>query len=260
MKRGTLSLIVSVALWSLWAPLPSHAQQAKIPRIGVLAGLPASFAAPYVEAGRQVLRELGYVEGQNVAIEYRFAEGRPEQLPALATELVALKVDVIVVVGDRGVHAAKRATSTIPIVMVSAGDPVRDGFVSSLARPGGNITGLSSLLPELNAKQLGLLREAIPKASRVAVLWNPTSSGGVLGYREMQTAAPTLGIKLLSLEVRTPEEIEPAFSAMTSERADGFIVLTDPLTFRHRNRSSPSPQNTACQPYTKSGSLWTKGR
>ncbi|MBI4608780.1 MAG: ABC transporter substrate-binding protein [Candidatus Rokubacteria bacterium] len=237
MKRGTLILIVSFALWILWTPLSADAQPSrKVPRIGVLAAVPASFAGPYVEAGRQAMRELGYVEGQNIAIDYRFAEGKPEQLPDLAAQLVALSVDVIVVVGDRGVHAAKRATSTIPIVMVSAGDPVRDGFVSSLARPGGNITGFSSLLPELNAKQLGLLKEAVPRASRLAVLWNPASSGGVLGFREMQSAAPTLGIKLQSLEVRTPEQIEPAFSAMVNERADGFIVLTDPLTFRNRKR------------------------
>ena len=236
MRNGaTPVFIVVLALSILAVPPAAEAQQlGKVPRIGVLSTLSSSFAVPYIEAGRQALRDLGYIEGQNIAVEYRFAEGRNERLADLAMDLVRLRVDIIVVVGDRAVQAAKEATSTIPIVMVSAGDPIADGFVSSLARPGGNITGLSSLLPELNAKMLGLLKEAVPKASRLAVLWNPKSSGGHHGLKAMQAAAPALGLALQSVEVQAPEELERAFSSMTSGNADGFVVLTDPVTFRNR--------------------------
>ena len=236
MTRSRYPALVSLlVLGVLAAPLAAEAQPAgRVPRIGVLASAPAVFAAPYIEVGRQGLRDLGYVEGQNIVVEYRFAAGRADRLPDLAAELVSLKPDVIVVVGDRGVDAVKRATSTIPIVMVSAGDPVGSGFVASLARPGGNVTGLSSLLPELNAKELALLKEALPKASRIAVLWNPKSSGGGLGIAAMQRAAQQLGITLQSLEVRAPEELEHAFAAMAHEGAGAFIVLTDPLTFSRR--------------------------
>ncbi len=234
-RSRDLALVSLLALGVLAAPLAAAAQPAgRLPRVGVLAAVPAVFAAPYIEVGRQGLRDVGYVEGQNIAVDYRFAEGRRDRLPELAVELVSLKPDVIVVVGDLGTDAVRRATSTIPIVIVSAGDPVKSGFVASLARPGGNITGLSSLLPELNAKQLALLKEALPKASRIAVLWNPRSSGGGLGVAAMQSAAPRLGIALQSLEVRAPEELEHAFTAMAREGAGAFVVLTDPLTFSRR--------------------------
>ncbi len=235
MRPMKLRLAAVLALVALAAPLAAEAQQAgKAPRIGVLSTLSAAFASPYIEVGRQGLRDLGYVEGQNIVVEYRFAAGRGDRLLDLATQLVRLNPDVIVVVGDRAVDAVKKATNTIPIVMVSAGDPVRSGFISSLARPGGNVTGLSSLLPELNAKELALLKEAVPKASRMAVLWNPNSSGGVLGFKAMQVAAQQLGILLQSLEVRAPEELERAFTTMVQGGAGGFVVLTDPLTFSRR--------------------------
>ncbi len=231
MKRARLLATLAVLL----ASVAVEAQQPRnLPRVGVLSGVSPAFASPYIEVGRQALRDLGYVEGQNIAIEYRFADGRGDRLGELAVELVRLKPDVIVVVGDRAVDAVKHATSTIPIIMVSAGDPVRSGFVASLPRPGGNVTGLSSLLPELNAKELGLLKEALPKIFRIAVLWNPRSSGGQLGVQAMQGAAKQLGIDLLSLEVRTPEELEPAFTAMVEGGAGAFVVLTDPLTFSRR--------------------------
>jgi putative ABC transport system substrate-binding protein len=232
---GIALLLATLALGTLSAPLAAAQTTGKVPRIGVLSSVSAAFASPYIEVGRQALRDLGYVDRQNIVIEYRFAEGwDPNRLLELATELVRLKPDAIVVVGDRAVYAAQQATNTIPIIMVSAGDPVRSGFVSSLARPGGNITGLSSLLPEINAKELALLKEALPKASRMAVLWNPKSSGGVLGLKAMQVAAQQLGIGLQSLEVQAPEEFERAFVTMVQVGASAYVVLTDPLTFSRR--------------------------
>jgi putative ABC transport system substrate-binding protein len=217
-------------------PLGAHAQAPKLPRIGVLSTLPAPYAAPYVEAGRAALRDAGYIEGQNIAIEYRFAEESLDKLQSQAAELVALKVDMLVVVGDLAVRTAQKATTTIPIIMVSAGDPVASGFAASLARPGSNITGMSSLLPEMDAKLLALLKEAVPKASRVAVLWNPNSHGGVLGFKAMQAAAPGLKVTLVSIEARKPDELDAAFAAITAQRADAVLVLTDPITFRNRGR------------------------
>ena len=217
-------------------PLGAHAQAPKLPRIGVLSTLPAPYAAPYVEAGRAALRDAGYIEGQNIAIEYRFAEESLDKLQSQAAELVALKVDMLVVVGDLAVRTAQKATTTIPIIMVSAGDPVASGFAARLARPGSNITGMSSLLPEMDAKLLALLKEAVPKASRVAVLWNPNSHGGVLGFKAMQAAAPGLKVTLVSIEARKPDELDAAFAAITAQRADAVLVLTDPITFRNRGR------------------------
>jgi putative ABC transport system substrate-binding protein len=217
-------------------PLGAHAQAPKLPRIGVLSALSAPYAAPYVEAGRAAMRDAGYVEGQNIVIEYRFAEESLDKLQAQAAELVALKVDMLVVVGDLAVRTAQKASTTIPIIMVSAGDPVASGFAASLARPGGNITGMSSLLPEMDAKLLALLKEAVPKASRVAVLWNPNSHGGVLGFKAMQAAAPGLKVTLVSIEARKPDELDAAFAAITAQRADAVLVLTDPVTFRNRAR------------------------
>jgi putative ABC transport system substrate-binding protein len=207
-----------------------------MPRIGVLSTLPAPYAAPYVEAGKAALREAGYVEGQNVLVEYRFAGRGLEALQAQAAELVALKVDALVVVGDLAIRTAQKATSTIPIIMVSGGDPVASGYVASVARPGGNITGMSSLLPEMDAKLLALLKETVPKATRVAVLWNPNSHGGVLGFNAMQAAAPGLKVTLLSVEVRRPDELERALTSIPTQRADGLLVVTDPITFGNRGQ------------------------
>jgi putative tryptophan/tyrosine transport system substrate-binding protein len=231
-------LILARLLWllALFASLAEAQTPARIPRIGVLSGVSMQYAVPYLEAGREGLRELGYIEGRNIQGEFRFAGGTSAALPDLAADLVRLKVDLIVAVGDRAVDAAKHATNTIPIVMVSGGDPVRSGFVASLARPGSNITGLSSLLPEMNVKMLDLLKEIAPHASRMAVLWNPQSHGGTLGYEAMRAVVPRLGITLESHEVRAPDEIDRSFAAMTDHRTGAFIVLTDPLTFGQRRR------------------------
>ena len=230
---------IAVSLFALafvMVPLGAHGQAPKVPRVGVLSTLPAPYAAPYVDAGKAALREAGYVEGQNIVIEYRFAERSLERLQAQAAELVALKVDVLVVVGDVGIQTAQKATTTIPIIMVSGGDPVQSGYVASVARPGGNITGMSSLLPEMDAKLLALLKETVPRAARVAVLWNPNSHGGVLGFKAMQAAAPGLKVTLLSIEVHRPDELEKAFVSITAQKADGLLILTDPITFRGRGQ------------------------
>jgi ABC-type uncharacterized transport system substrate-binding protein len=225
-----------LALALIMLPLGAHGQPPKVPRVGVLSTLPAPYAAPYVEAGKAALREAGYIEGQNIAIEYRFAGRSLETLQAQAAELVALKVDVLVVVGDLAIRTAQQATKTIPIVMVSGGDPVTSGYVASVARPGGNITGMSSLLPEMDAKLLALLKETVPRATRVAVLWNPNSHGGVLGFKDMQAAAPGLKVTLLSVEVRKPDELEAAFTTITAQKAEGLLVITDPITFGNRGK------------------------
>jgi len=225
-----------LALALVILPLGAYGQAPKLPRVGVLSTLPAPYAAPYVEAGKAALRDAGYIEGQNIAIEYRFAGRSLETLQAQAAELVALKVDALVVVRDLARRTVQKPTTTIPIIMVSGGDPVASGYVTSVARPGGNITGMSSLLPEMDAKLLALLKETVPKATRVAVLWNPNSHGGVLGFKEMQAAAPGLKVTLLSIEVRRPDELEAAYAAITAQKADGLLVITDPITFGNRGQ------------------------
>jgi putative tryptophan/tyrosine transport system substrate-binding protein len=212
--------IVALSLGML-RPLPtSDAQQlGRIPRVGVLSPSADSF----LSALRQGLREFGYIEGRNISMEYRSAEGRAERLPELAAELVRLKVDVIVTITPPGVRAAKQATSTIPIVMEAVDDAVEQGFVASLARPGGNITGASSLNPELSGKRLELLKEAFPKVSRVAVLRE--AIGGASSLRATIAAGRALGVQLQILELRDPNELESAFAAMTRERAGALDVL-----------------------------------
>jgi putative ABC transport system substrate-binding protein len=204
-------------------------QAARIPRIGILvSGGSASVSLPRVEAFRQRLRELGYVEGKNILIEYRSAEGKRERLPDLAAELVRLKVDVIVTTGG-AVLAAKKAGATIPIVVAGAADPVGSGLVSSLARPGGNITGLSLMTPDLDGKRLELLKEGFPKVVRVAFLWEPGGSRGNLTLTEMESAAKALGVKLLSLEVRSLDDFEKAFARAKRERAQALITTPSGL-------------------------------
>ena len=218
------------------AAITEAQQRSKVPLIGAIAGPASSVAPPYIEAGRRGLRELGYVEGQNIAIEYRFGGGRATaaaRLPVLAAELVQLKVDVIVAVGDPAIYAAKQATTTIPIVMVAAGDPVAGGLVASLARPGGNITGTTFLSSELAGKRLELLKEAASKGSRAVVLWNPKNPGGSLDLKETQAAAHAMGLTLQVLEVRDPSEFDRAFSAMT--KPELLVVLTDPVTWSNRS-------------------------
>ena len=206
--------------------LSAEAQQpTKVPRIGYLAGASLSANAARIEAFRQGLRELGYVEGKNIVIEWRYAEGKLDRLPALAAELVRLKVDVIVTAGPTATRAAKEATATIPIVMAQDGDPVGNGFVASLARPGGNITGLSTLAPELSGKRLELLKEIVPKLSRVAVFGTSTNPGNAQVLREMELAAGAFGVKLQYLDVLGPKDIETAFRAASKGRADAVLVL-----------------------------------
>ena len=208
--------------------LPAGAQQTgKVARVGYLS--PRSALEPLDEAFRQGLRELGYVEGKNVIVEYQFAEEKIDRLPALAAELVRLNVDVLVARASPGALAAKNATKAIPIVFTSVGDPVGQGLVASLARPGGNITGLATLSPELSGKRLELLKEAVPTLSRVAIFWNPTNPNNSLQLKEVQTAAQTLSLRMQPLEVSKSDDFERAFSAMARERAGALLVLQDNL-------------------------------
>ena len=205
----------------------AEAQQlTKIPRIGFLGASSASALAARIEAFRQGLRELGYVEGKNIVIEWRSAEGKLERLPALAAELVRLKVDVIVTTGPAPTRPANEATSTIPIVMTNDNDPVGNRFVASLARPGGNITGLATLSPELSGKRLELLKETVPRLSRVAVLGTSTVPGYAQALRETELAARAFKVKLQNLDVLDPKDIETAFRAASKEHADAVLVLT----------------------------------
>jgi len=197
-------------------------QPTKIPRIGYLV---ASTTSPRIEAFRQGLRELGYVEGKNIVIEWRYAEGKLDRLPALAAELVRLKVDVIVTRGPLPTRSAKEVTNTIPIVMSSVGDPVAAGFVASLARPGGNITGLSTLAPEISGKQLELMKEIVPKLSRVAVFGTSTIPDHAQSLREIELAAGAFKVQLQYLDVLGPKDIETAFRAASKGRADALLVL-----------------------------------
>jgi putative ABC transport system substrate-binding protein len=216
------------------APLVAQAQPAgKVPRIGFLFS-GASGPAREVDTFRQGLRDLGYIEGQNIAIEYRFAGGQVERLPELAAELVRLKLDVIVAPYTPPALAAKRATSTIPIVFAVVADAVGAGLIANFARPGRNITGLTSSSAELGGKRLELLKQVVPKASRVAVLYNPADRSNVLVLKQLQESAPTLALTLQPLEVREPREFEGAFLAMTRERAHAMFGTPGVLTFEHK--------------------------
>jgi ABC-type uncharacterized transport system substrate-binding protein len=203
----------------------------KVPRVGYLN--PGSLSDPTsqrrLEAFRQGLRDLGYVEGQNIAIESRWAEGKYDRYPALAADLVRLKVDVIVAQGGAATQAVQQATRTIPIVMSIVLDPVGSGLVPSLARPGGNVTGTSFMGPDLVGKQLQLLKEVVPKVSRVALLRNPANPASALGVREAEATARALGVRLQALEARNPQEIDSAFAAMTRERAGALVIFPDPI-------------------------------
>jgi putative ABC transport system substrate-binding protein len=244
MTASRLVITVILIIGFLAAPLAAEAQQpAKVPRIGFLGTFPTN---PYDGTLWQGLHEFGYVEGRNIAIERRYSEGKTERLPDLAAELVRLKVDVIVVDAcGAPLNAASRATSAIPIVVAACNDDlVAAGLISSLARPGGNITGLSELTPELGAKRLELLKEAVPKVRRVAVLWNPAYSERFSAnfrfwssdWVELRAAAQVLGMTLQSVEIRGPDDFDTAFSAMTKERADALIAFPDPVIVLHRRR------------------------
>jgi putative ABC transport system substrate-binding protein len=222
-------LLVALGAGALTAPLGSFAQQqGKIWRIGFLGTASASGFARRVEALREGLRDLGYVEGKNLVIEFRWADGKYERLPELAAELVRLKVDVIVTHGPVGSPAAKNATTTIPIVVTAVGDPVAFGLVASLARPGGNVTGMASLSSEVAAKRLELLKDAFPRIRRVAVLLNPDSpTGSGPGFRLMEATAASLKLELHRFGVRGPGEFESAFAAMAKQRVDAVVVMDD---------------------------------
>jgi len=185
----------------------------------------------------QSLRELGYVEGRNVTLEIRYAEGRTERFPALAAELANLKVDVLVAVSTPGALAAKQATSTIPIVMVSVGEPVEVKLVDSLAHPGGNVTGLSLIAPQLAAKRLDLLKQALPKLLRVTVLWNSANQGMKARFQETQGGAQLLGVTLHSVTIQSPDDFDPLFAAMTRDRPESLLVLADTVTVANRQRT-----------------------
>jgi len=232
------AIAVSVALGLLVAPLRADAQApGKVVRVAHLAagGRTPDGAPP--GPLREALRGLGWVEGQNIAYEARFAEARLERLPALAAELVRLKVDLIVTQGGLAAVAAKQATSTIPIVLgLSAGDAVATGLIASLARPGGNITGMSDESVGLSAKRMELLKQAVPKAAVVAILWNANDEGMTLRYREIEKAARILNVEVLPLSVREPDDFSAAFTSMTRRRPDAMFLVADALTTLNRKR------------------------
>jgi ABC-type uncharacterized transport system substrate-binding protein len=221
--------VIGVALGPLLFALSVSAQAQqpkKVPRIGFLLATFASVQESRLEAFRQGLRDLGYIEGQNITIEYRWAEGKLDRLPDLAAELARLKVDVIVTGGPTATRPAKEATSTIPIVMTQDADPVSSGFIASLARPGGNITGLSTLAPEISGKRLELLKEIVPRLSRVAAFGNAKNPESAQSLKETELAARALALQLQYQDVRDPKDIETAFQAASKGRADAVLVLS----------------------------------
>src|ERR1700681_1606208 len=235
LRRHVLVLVAG----ALAAPLASFAQQpAKIPRIGFLhPAPPGGVPGIRLEAFRDALHELGYVEGKNVQLEVRWGNGEFERLPALAAELVQSKVDVIVAATSPSVLAARKATSTIPIVMPVSSDPVGDGLVASLAHPGGNITGLSVMAPELGEKRLQLLRQTFPRVSHaMAVLWNPDYVGMRARFEQARVAAPAVGLTVRSVEVRDARELDLAFEAIIREHPEALLLLVDPFTISQRSR------------------------
>jgi putative tryptophan/tyrosine transport system substrate-binding protein len=257
-----------VVLFALCGSVDAQ-QPTKIPRIGNLgAGVgfgSSSSGSPRAETFRQGLRELGYVEGKNIVIEWRSSDGKLDRLPALAAELVRLKVEVIVTGGGSSTRAAKEATSTIPIVMQQDNDPVGNGFVASLARPGGNITGLATLAPEISGKRLELLKETIPKLSRVAVLGTSTSPDNAQSLREVELATGALGVKLQYLDVLDPKDIEASFRAASKGRADAVLTLTSIILLNHRTQvaelavKSRLPAIYPQTEYTEAGGLMYYG-
>jgi putative ABC transport system substrate-binding protein len=226
MKRNVLILVFGFILMMDFGPADAQ-QPTKIPRIGYLSSQDSARESARTEAIRLALRELGYVEGQNIALEYRYGEVKRDRAPELAAELVRLKVDIIVVSGGGGwVQAVKNATKTIPIVMMGFGpDPVRGGLIDSLARPGGNVTGVTNLNPDLGGKRLELLKEAVPKLARVAVLYDPANAASVIELEEvLPLAARALGVTVRSWEVRAADGFEKVFAALSKQSPDGLYV------------------------------------
>jgi len=240
-------------------------QPAKIPRIAFLGGSTATALSKRLEAFRQGLHELGYTEGKNILIEYRYAEGQPRRLPALAAKLVQSRIDTIVTGGPFSTHAARDATSKIPIVMAFDNDPVGNGFAVSLARPGGNVTGLSTQYPEISGKQLELLKETLPRLTRMAVLGNLNEPGNSQALKETQRAASIFGIKVQYFDVRGPDDIEAAFKAAGKERMDAALILAGAVFFSERPRmavlarQNRVPTVYQASEYVDAGGLMTYG-
>jgi putative ABC transport system substrate-binding protein len=263
---GTFVAVLAIGLVTL--PLMAEAQRAeKVWRIGVLGGQSpeASIGSTPIVALREGLRELGYLEGQNLVIEWRWAQGKPERFPDLASDLVRRKVDVIVAAVNEAIRAARDATTTIPIVMVFSADPVAQGFVASLGRPGGNITGTTLQAPELVGKGLQLLSEAVPNISRVAVLRDPRDPGRREDIRETEAAARALGVRLQILEVRSPGDLDDAFGTMVRDRVGGAAIEPSIMTFAHRARIAQLaarhrlPTTSLMREYAEAGCLLSYG-
>ena len=266
MMRHTIGFLVTLALGFLVVPLAAVAQPpTHVYRIGMLSALGTTPRDPLVEVFLEGMRALGYVEGQNLVLEYRGAEGQYERFPDFVAELVRLKVDVMVTEVTAAALAAKQATTTIPIVLVGVSDPVRSGLVASLARPGGNITGLSVLQPEVPGKQLEILKEALPTVSRVAILWNPANPSGALMVRETDVAAQALGVQVHHVEARGPDAFDSAFAAMTSAHAGALLVVPDPMFRLHRSRlaelaaTSRLPTMHNAREFVEAGGLFSYG-
>ena len=230
-RRDFISLIGSAAAW----PLPLGAQPlTKPPRVGIL--WPGSPPDKWDEAFRQGLHALGYLEDRNILLEHRWAEGKQERLRDLAEDLVRLKPDLIVTISAPAILALKQTTITIPIVFAGTSDPVRSGFATSLAHPGGNLTGLSLMAPDLAGKRLELIKSLVPGSSRVAALWNASDEGMAIRVKEAQLAAPALHVTLLSPEIRTLTDLESTFTALSRDRPDALLIFVDPFTVSHRQR------------------------
>jgi putative ABC transport system substrate-binding protein len=258
-KVGRSSILVAAMLLAV-AIIAEAQQPKKVPRIGYVSGTgDPSNPGPYVEAFRQGLRDLGYIEGKTIVIEYRGAEGKRDRIPSLVTELVQLKVDALVSGNFAVARAAKQATESIPIVMVTNQDPVETGLVDSLARPGGNITGLSTLQRELGGKRLELLKEVVPRISRVGILWNADSSGSSgTGFKEYEAAARALKLQLQSLEVRPPNpDLERSFQAAAKGRASALITVTGTLLFPYSKRIADLATKNRL-PSMYEGSTWVE--
>lgn len=235
--RRREALILTLASIVPWAPIRADAQQGrKMARIGRLSPISSATDERVFEGFRRGLRELGWVEGENIAFEYRFAEGQLDRLPALASELVQLKVDVILAGSVPGALAAKNATGTIPIVMVTTGDPVTSRLVASFARPGGNVTGVTALVEALSAKRLELLKEAVPGVARVGVLSTPAYPLGASLHQEVEQASRALGVQLRMLQIGDPRELEDAFATISREGAGALLIGPDPMFNTHRRR------------------------
>jgi putative ABC transport system substrate-binding protein len=230
-RREFITLLGGATAW----PLVARAQGG-IPRVGFMGNSTAALEVNLVDSFREGLRELGYEEGRNIAIEYRWADGRYERFAALVAELIAAKVDVIVTAGTPAALAVKKATSTVPLVMVAVGDPVGTGLVPSLARPDGNLTGLSSVAPDLEGKRLELLREIVPSVSRIAVFINSVNPFHATSMRQAQSAGKTLGVKVQQYDIRKSEDLDGAFAAIRKERPDALLILADRVFLHNRER------------------------